>query len=330
MAISKQETNKDEVPYTVHTTPEASAPVKFVGMLIATCFSLVYLVTPFYMVYCLYKLVTLSPNLICVPLVLSVIIPTHHSPWAVSNLLGPMLPYFDYTEIRETSDEDMLKHFSSGKSFILAAVPHGVISFTGMCSAVYCIPEFRKIKTAAASVILSVPILKHVLGIFGLTDAAGKNLSRYISKGGASGSVVIYIGGIAELFKSSRKAERLYLSKRKGFIKLALRSGADILPLYLIGNTACLTVVKSGPLASMSRKLQMSITLFWGRWNLPIPRNDKLVYVRGRPLGLPKIDDPTQEDIDKWHAKYMEEVARMFETYKGLSPAYANKEFHID
>ena len=41
-----------------------------------------------------------------------------------------------------------------------------------------------------------------------------------MKKGGAAGSVVIYIGGIAELFKSSRKEERLYLSKRKGFIKV--------------------------------------------------------------------------------------------------------------
>jgi len=53
------------------------------------------------------------------------------------------------------------------------------------------------------------------MGIFGLIDASSKNLKRYLARGGAKGSVVIYIGGIAELFKSSRKEERLYLSKRK-------------------------------------------------------------------------------------------------------------------
>jgi hypothetical protein len=69
-----------------------------------------------------------------------------------------------------------------------------------------------------------------------------------------------YVGGIAELFKSSRKEERLYLSARKGFIKMALRNGVDVIPLYLMGNTSVLTVLKWGPLASLSRKLQASIT----------------------------------------------------------------------
>ena len=47
----------------------------------------------------------------------------------------------------------------------------------------------------------------------------------------------------------------------------------------------------------------VSITYFWGWKNLPIPRPDKLVYVRGRLLGMPKIEEPTQEDIDFWHKK---------------------------
>ena len=92
-----------------------------------------------------------------------------------------------------------------------------------MCSGSFCIDEFRKIKTAAASVVTSVPILKHVMGIFGLIDASKKSIVRHMKKGGAAGSIVIYIGGIAELFKSSRKEERLYLSKRKGFIKVRVR-----------------------------------------------------------------------------------------------------------
>lgn len=43
----------------------------------------------------------------------------------------------------------------------------------------------------------------------------------------------IVLGGIAELFKSSRKEERLYLSKRKGFIKYALSYGVDVIPVSL-------------------------------------------------------------------------------------------------
>eukprot|EP00520_Triparma_pacifica_P007668 CAMPEP_0118667098 /NCGR_PEP_ID=MMETSP0785-20121206/19593_1 /TAXON_ID=91992 /ORGANISM="Bolidomonas pacifica, Strain CCMP 1866" /LENGTH=241 /DNA_ID=CAMNT_0006561505 /DNA_START=219 /DNA_END=944 /DNA_ORIENTATION=+ len=241
-----------------------------------------------------------------------------------------MCGYFNYSEIREYSDSSRSADFKNGKSYILAAQPHGVISFCGMCSASYCIDEFRLIKTAAASVVTMVPILKHVMGVFGLIDAGGKNLKEHIKKGGAEGSVVIYIGGIAELFKSSRKEERLYLSKRKGFIKLALTTGADIIPLYLLGNTDTLTVVKNGPLATLSRKMGVSITYFWGLFNTPIPRPSQMVYVRGRPLGITKMDNPKQEDIDRWHEVYCKEVERLFETYKGTCKGYENKKFYID
>ena len=108
-----------------------------------------------------------------------------------------------------------------------------MISFTGMCSAINAPPSLRNVNTAAASAVLQTPLLKHVMGVFGLTDAAGPNLRRKFMKSGSEGSVVIYVGGIAELFLSSRKEERLYLSGRKGFIKMALKSGVDVIPIYL-------------------------------------------------------------------------------------------------
>jgi hypothetical protein len=56
-----------------------------------------------------------------------------------------------------------------------------------MCAANYCIDEFRRIKTTAASD-TKVPILKHVKGVFGLIDASRKSLKRQSKKKGASGS----------------------------------------------------------------------------------------------------------------------------------------------
>lgn len=156
-------------------------------------------------------------------------------------------------------------------------------------------------------------------------------MRRILREGeGIDGCLVLYIGGIAELFKSSRKEERLYLKKRKGFIKVALREGVDIIPVYLFGNTSVLTVMKTGPLANMSRKLQVSLTYFWGKYYLPIPRPEKLLYVRGKPLGLPHILEPTNEDVDKWHVIYCEEVTRLFNENKEKLPAYKNKGLFID
>jgi hypothetical protein len=175
------------------------------------------------------------------------------------------------------------------------------------------------------------------------------------------GSIVLYIGGIAELFVSSEKEETLYLKKRKGFIKLALQCGVDVVPIYLFGNTTCLSVFKTEMLAALSRKTQVSITYFWGRYMLPIPRPVKVnfelqrqslmmlksrvtssnssfvtslcklkfLYVSGQPLGMPKIENPTQEDIDLWHSRYCGEVTRIFDTYKERVPDYKHKKLVI-
>lgn len=168
------------------------------------------------------------------------------------------------------------------------------------------------------------------VGIFGLISASKKNLIKTFQKKGAHGTVVLYVGGMAELFLSCEHVEKLYLEKRKGFIKLALTQGIDIVPVYLFGNTSVLSVLKTGLLATISRRLQVSLTYIWGRWNLPIPRDVKLLYVTGQPLGLPKIENPTQEDIDKYHRQYCDQVKRIFEKYKeNAGPEYKHKKLVI-
>mmetsp|Transcript_12380 Transcript_12380/g.33644 ORF Transcript_12380/g.33644 Transcript_12380/m.33644 type:complete len:136 (-) Transcript_12380:328-735(-) len=132
-----------------------------------------------------------------------------------------------------------------------------------------------------------------------------------------------------ELFYSSPKKEAVYLSGRKGFVKLALREGADLIPTYLFGNTTVLSTLDWSPLVALSRTLGVSVTLFWGRWWLPVPKPVKLVYARGRPLGLPHIPNPTPEDVDKWHAEYCERLLELFDSYKWANPDYKHKKLEI-
>lgn len=313
---------------------EVSTGRWFAGMFLASIFTFTYTLGPLYVLSSLLFLIFRYPtgniaSLYALPLIISIFTPPQAMPGVVG-LLTPMLDYFNFENI--TEEKDVLReNLENGKNYIFAAQPHGVLSLCGMCSAVEGDPKFRVIQTAVASALLKFPILKNVMGIFALTDASSKNLKRILQKPGISGSIVIYIGGMAELFKSSRKQERLFLSERKGFIKLSLREGIDIVPIYLFGNTSVLTVMKSGPLANISRKLKTSFTIFWGKYYLPIPRDDKLLYVAGKAIEIPKIAEPTQDDIDKYHKIYVEEVTRLFDTYKGRAgQMYENKTLFID
>ena len=80
----------------------------------------------------------------------------------------------------------------------------------------------------------------------------------------------------------------------------------------------------------MARSTGMSLTPLWGRWGLLVPLPVKVVSVVGKPLGLPKIENPTAEDVDKYHALYTDEVKRIFDTYKDLCPEYENKELMFE
>lgn len=305
------------------------------GLIIASIFSVVYLASPAYIISAIGALIFQFPSgkyalIYATPLLISIATPSRAMPW-LANYMKPMLDYFGYEEILEMSNEEALKLANNGKKFIFGMQPHGVISFVSLCSWINAPAEVRNVPTAVASVLLKTPILKNVMGIYGLTPASGSNMKRVFQKGvGIKGCIVLYIGGIAELFKTCPTEERLYLKNRKGFIKIALREGVDIVPVYLFGNTSVLNVLKNSFLENASRKMQMSVTYFWGKWFLPIPRDDKLLYVRGKPLGLPFIPEPTDDDVNKWHGKYCEEVTRLFEMNKERLPAYKHKKLFID
>jgi hypothetical protein len=133
--------------------------------------------------------------------------------------------------------------------------PHGVISFAGICSGIVG-DDFglglrqevlNRFPTAVASVVIQFPIMKHVIGIFGLLDASKKSLTKHIKAGK---SFVLYPGGIAELFLSSPKevsALSLSLVKDTCVIHSSTLSALSLsLPLLFIPSCAYLSMDSSG------------------------------------------------------------------------------------
>lgn len=311
---------------------------KFIGGIVASLFTISYILSPLYILLTIILIPIYGSNslILLIPILLSAVTPIIKLPWLVRHpIFQCILDYFEFESIFETTDDSLIEYLNNlklkGRSgIILAAQPHGVLSYGGICAGAAADSRFDNLVTAAAGAVLATPIVKHVVGVFGLIDASAKSLKAHLSKGGPEGSCVLYTGGIAELFRCSDSQEQLILKQRKGFIKLALQVGADVVPLYFFGNTSVLSVLTNPFLESISRKYQVSLTLFWGVWGLPIPRPHKILYVRGKPLELPHIPNPTNEDIDKWHEKYVSEIKRIFDTYKIRVPRYANKTLIIE
>lgn len=331
---NKSEWPKAPTAYRSFYRKDCSRFTYAIGFVMASVISVAYFLTPVYSLSCLILLVSNPFSSFTWKFsslfILSILMPCVTKPDLV-HLMTPVLEYFQYEEVFEFDYPEWLERTNNGEKFIIPSHPHGVISYAGICLKIACPMEFSHVPTAVASAVMKTPILKQVMGVFSLTDVSKRNMRKVIETNGPDGTMFIYPGGIAELFKSNLKEERLYLQKRKGFVKFALQSGTDIVPLYLFGNSSVLSVLSTGTLASISRKIQASVTYFWGQWGMPFPRSGhKCMSVLGRPLGMPKIEEPTQEDIDKWHTMWLDEVRRIYEKYQEKLPEYKNKPLFID
>eukprot|EP00913_Durusdinium_trenchii_P031746 g29731.t1 len=80
-----------------------------------------------------------------------------------------------------------------------------------------------------------------------------------------------------------------------------------------------------GILESISRKAQASMFLFWGRFGLPIPRRTQVTMAFGRAIEVSKVENPTEEQIDEVHQKFLQATKQMFDLHKA-SLGWGDKE----
>ena len=166
---------------------------------------------------------------------------------------------------------------------------------------------------------LKMPLLRHYLGYLGIIPATSKVLQNYIEKEGAS--IGISSGGVAEIFETNAKdGEVIFMKDRKGFVKLALRTGTTIVPCYIFGNTKIMDVFYDpyGVLQNLSRYLKFGLCLLYGRFGLPIMKRKSILGVTGYPIYVPKLPEEkiTKELIDHYHNLFMEELDSTFEEFK--------------
>eukprot|EP01068_Selenidium_serpulae_P004011 Selendium_serpulae@DN3382_c0_g1_i1.p1 len=229
--------------------------------------------------------------------------------------LSCIADYFACEIITEGPPEEYLAH---KKNFLSLCWPHGVISFSGLSGATLA-PDIYG-PTAVADVLLRVPMLRALFGVFGMISSNSHAIKQAFKEG--ERCVFLYPGGLAELFLSNFETEEIYFSKRQGCVKLAMQAGVDIMPCYLIGNTHLLHT--SGA-SQFSRKMRSALTWMWGRWYLPIPYPEKCYFTVGRPIALPHDSHPTDEMIHKYHQIVQNKIKDLYKKVRRYHPNYVNK-----
>ena len=140
-------------------------------------------------------------------------------------------------------------------------------------------------------------------------------------------------GGSEECSIHVTGEERLFLRKRAGFIKYALQYGYTLVIAFTFGESdlyRSLSVMRPLNLWLVER-FGFVLPIFAGSWFCPLlPRTDvELHTVMGKALHLPRIDEPTKEDVDHWHAMYIKELEALYAEHKAQF-GYGTRELQIE
>ncbi|XP_077399898.1 2-acylglycerol O-acyltransferase 1 isoform X2 [Vanacampus margaritifer] len=162
----------------------------------------------------------------------------------------------------------------------------------------------------------------------GLVSSSKSSLSYLMSRPQGGNVAVIAVGAAREALDARPGALTLQLRQRKGFIKLALRHGAQLVPVFSFGENELFEQIQN-PTGSRLRTVQdrlqsimgISLPLINGRGVFQysfglMPHRKAILTVVGKPIQVATIASPSSEDIDTLHKVYLEHLSELFERHK--------------
>ncbi|XP_017132701.1 diacylglycerol O-acyltransferase 2 [Drosophila elegans] len=233
----------------------------------------------------------------------------------------------------------------ANKNYILASFPHGILG-TGIginmgveiSKWLELFPQVRP-KVGTLDQHFHVPFMREVLRCWGLVSVSKEALIRMLSKsndpkhkdngdGFTSNAVAILVGGAQETMDSHPGEYILTLKNRKGFVRLAIRTGSSIVPSFSFGEVDIFDQVANPP-DSLLRRVQNVVKKLTGVSPLiPVgrgffnytfgflPFRRRIVQVVGSPIDVVQSDQPDPEYVDKVHGQVIEALEKLFDQCK--------------
>jgi len=187
--------------------------------------------------------------------------------------------------------------------------PHGVFSI-GV--AVFCADLIENPPVILTAPFLSkiAPLMVAFLKLIGyeIAPAREKEIRRLMAEGRP---LVLMPGGFQEIALSAPGRDRVYLQRRRGFIRLALAYGYTIVPAYTIGESDTYLTSSAFEKARTYLSARDIPCVFPFGWTfLPLlPRRVPLTQVIGPCLKMP--ESTAKGDIEFYHARYVASLRAM-------------------
>ncbi len=180
-----------------------------------------------------------------------------------------------------------------------------------------------------------VPFYREYLLLAGMSSVARESIINVLSQGGHDGkgqgrAVTIVIGGARESLQAQPGTMRLVLHGRSGFIKVAMATGADLVPVLAFGEVDLYEQLR-GEAHPLLHRFQMHVLRVY-KFTLPfmrgrgvfnydyglMPFRHPLHIVVGRPIAVAKAASEALDpaEVDRLHGLYCAELQRLWDTYK--------------
>ncbi|XP_055055808.2 2-acylglycerol O-acyltransferase 3b isoform X1 [Misgurnus anguillicaudatus] len=218
---------------------------------------------------------------------------------------------------------------STNKNYILGCHPHGIMCVgafscfsTDWNGFAETFPGVRPTLAILAG-LFRLPLFREYIMCAGLLPVSKQSLNYALSNMGLGNAVIIIIGGAEESLASSPGVNTVVMRQRKGFVRLALEHGADLVPVYSFGENELFAQVVFSE-GSVGRRLQalfkhvmgFAPCLFTGERWLLLPYRRPVTTVVGHPIAVPQVHKPSQEQVDYYHKLYMEALSELFLKHK--------------
>ncbi|XP_011311789.1 2-acylglycerol O-acyltransferase 2-A isoform X2 [Fopius arisanus] len=223
------------------------------------------------------------------------------------------------------------------RNYLLCSFPHGVLA-TGAFAAfstdhLDCKRIFPGLDPRMVTLDqhFRIPFFREFAYSFGACGVCSESLEYLLrpkDKNEKNTAVVLVVGGAAESFKCKPSTYDLVLKRRKGFVRVALKTGTPLVPVFSFGETDLYDQIQLstdsflGKVQNYIRKaIGIAPIIVVGRGFFQysfglIPQRRPVTVVVGAPLEVPKIVNPTQEQVDEYHMEFMEKLTKFFETEK--------------
>lgn len=146
-----------------------------------------------------------------------------------------MRNYFSHKLITNENDE-----FNPKKNYLFACYPHGMLpvgTFASFVDGYQSSFPKHNIFTTVLNIQFWMPVVRELFLSIGAVSVSAHSIKYLLENKNGGNIVSILIGGADESKFSKPGKYKIILNKRKGFVKMALQTGAPLVPVFSFGET---------------------------------------------------------------------------------------------